>query len=125
MDAVDDDSTAIVEQDVHRLRAAGDNGRGGVFRLEGQTEGSGEVVAGSQWQEGERPPGEVVPTVQRRHDRMQAAVTASHDDGPRTRTLEYSVEIVSIVGRLDDDVGAGAQDSESAIDAGLRGAARR
>jgi hypothetical protein len=102
---VDDDSTELVDDQVHRPGVPPEQGRSGLARVERDAQGSREVIAGPERDQPQGVLRELVSPVQCRDDRVQAAVPAHDHDGSTPCPLEHAVELAGVAGDGDLHVG--------------------
>ena len=114
--AVDDDPAELVHDQVHRPRLPAQQGGSGLARVERDAQGAGEVVAGAERDQSEGALGELVPPVQRRDDRVQAAVPARDHDRATAGPVEHSVELAGVARDGDLDVGVLPEHAEGDVE---------
>jgi hypothetical protein len=114
---VDDDLTGTVHDQVDVAdRTLHDQPRG-LLDIERDPRATGEVVAGAEREQADHRVGELVATVQRGDDRVQAAVTAGYDDPSATAAVQDAVQLARAAGRGHLDVGGAAQHGERRVEA--------
>ena len=110
--AVHHDTAELVDDQVHRARLPGQQRGGGLGRVERDLERSREVVTGAERDQAQGALRELVTPVQRRDDRVQAAVAARDHDRAGAGPVEHSVELSRVAGGRDLDVRVLAEDPQ-------------
>jgi hypothetical protein len=113
---VDDDPAELVDDQVHPAHGPADECRGGLARVERYPERAGEVVPRAERDQPQRAFLQLVTTVQRRDDGVQAAVTACDHDAAATGPVQDPVELSGVAGLRDLDVDVLAQHAEGGLE---------
>ena len=103
---VDDDAADVVDQQVERPGRAGEDQLRGLHGVQGDVEGTGEVVAGAERHQGHAGAGQLTARPELGHREVQAAVTPGDDQRPPVQPVQRAVE----VGRLAAHRQLGAED---------------
>ena len=98
VDGVDDHPAGVVDEQVHPARLARQHQPRGGLGVERQAEGAGEVVAGAERDQAERPVRQLAARPQPGHGQVQAAVAAGHDEAAVAAGRERGVELLGGAG---------------------------